>query len=98
MRRNDDVMNPEASRFLENPTPKNDPPPLKKGEKPKDYDFLTMTVGTKAVINGVPCVLHHINRGKRRLTFTPADAKQMLPVEAMKDPVQTVVRKVLRRG
>lgn len=43
---------------------------LKPKPKIPNKAFLMMTVGSAVEIVGVPCRLHHINRGKRRLTFS----------------------------
>ena len=64
-----------------------------KKKPPIDYDFLTMHPGTVIEIAGVKCKLQHVNRGKRRLTFSPVSSLQSMPVEEMRGPVVSVAKK-----
>lgn len=59
-------------------------------DKIPDYAFLTLKPGDRVLIAGVSCRLVHVNHGKRRLSFTPADPMQVMPVEEMRNPVVKV--------
>lgn len=62
----------------------------KRQTKRADHDFLTLAPGSVITIAGVDCRLGYVHRGKRRLTFSPVNAAQAMPVEQMKDPIQKV--------
>lgn len=45
-----------------------------------DIEFLKLTEGTILDIGGVRCKIVYINDGKRRLSITPVDLKQRMPM------------------
>lgn len=52
---------------------------LKPKPKIPDKGFLMLSVGAMADMSGLQCKLHHINRGKRRLTFTFGETSDSCP-------------------
>ncbi len=55
---------------------------LKPKPKIPDKGFLMLSVGAVAGMYGLQCKLHHINRGKRRLTFAFGEASGPHPEAA----------------